>query len=154
MRKKNENSRLQNDKSHQHGQSLVELALSITFLLILLAGVADFGRAFFTWIELREAAEEGAIFGALFPADANGIESRTRNSSTQPVDLTDTGNVTVTINLSGTSCSGTYAVAGNSLQVIVAYNFPLTMPFLGTIIGTQTIPIVGDYTTTIMRPEC
>ncbi len=41
------------------GQSLVELALSFTFLLLLLAGAADLGRLIFSYISIHDAAQEG-----------------------------------------------------------------------------------------------
>ncbi len=37
-------------KQKEYGQSMVELALTITFLMVLLAGTIDLGRAFFTWL--------------------------------------------------------------------------------------------------------
>ena len=58
----------------EDGQSMVELALTLTFLLILLAGTMDLGRAFFTWIEMRDAAQEGAVYGSLCPVSANIID--------------------------------------------------------------------------------
>ena len=64
--------KIQKDKK-ESGQSLVELALSMTLLLILLAGVVDLGRAFFTYIALRDAAQEGASYAAVY-ADANDMD--------------------------------------------------------------------------------
>ena len=62
------------NQNHQNerGQSMVELALTITFLMILLAGTIDLGRAFFTWQALRDAAQEGASYGSFKPADVGG----------------------------------------------------------------------------------
>jgi Flp pilus assembly protein TadG len=45
------------------GQSLVELAISLVILLFLLAGIVEFGLAFFQFVQLRDAAQEGALFG-------------------------------------------------------------------------------------------
>ena len=44
----------------ERGQSLVELAISILFLLLLLAGAAEFGVLFFQFVQLRDAAQKGA----------------------------------------------------------------------------------------------
>ena len=44
----------------ERGQSLVELALVLPLLILLLAGVADLGRAFFSYIQITNAAREGA----------------------------------------------------------------------------------------------
>src|SRR3970040_1696624 len=45
---------------HARGQSLVEFALTLPMLLILLLGVADFGRLFSHGIILEAAARNGA----------------------------------------------------------------------------------------------
>ncbi len=127
---------------------MVEFALSIVFFLILLAGVIDLGRLMFVFIELNDAAEEGTIYGALNPVDTSGIENRVRSYADRPVDLSDTSAVQVTINTIGASC------AGNSVQVTVSYDFALATPFLGTIIGSQTIPIDVNAQATILRPQC
>jgi Flp pilus assembly protein TadG len=134
----------------EKGQSLVELAISFTILLVLLAGTIDFGRAFFTWVALRDAAQEGASYGSFNPTNSAGIESRVRNTSNTPVDLSS-GDIAVTITVIGSPCLS----GGNSIQVDVNYpNFPITMPFLGAILGSQTIPINATVIDTILAPTC
>jgi Flp pilus assembly protein TadG len=49
----------------ERGQSLVEAAVLLPILLLLVAAVVDFGRAFDTYIVLTNAAREGARFGSL-----------------------------------------------------------------------------------------
>lgn len=132
----------------ERGQSLTELAVSFTLLVIILAVTVDLGRVFFSFIAIREAAEEGALYGSLNPADNGGIIARTRSSSTAPVDLNNTSNVAVAINVFGSPC------AGNTLRVRVTYTYTLTMPMVSTFIGSQTFPLVANATTTILRPEC
>ena len=133
----------------EKAQGLVEFAVSIVIVLILLAGVLDLGRALFTFITLRDAAQEGAIYGSINPTDYTNIESRVRNSTNTPVDLTDTTNIQVSSTVIGSAC------AGNGIQITVTYpNFSLTTPFLGSILGSQTIPIRATVTDTILRPPC
>ena len=45
----------------ERGQSLTEFAISLVFLLTLLAGIVDLGRMFFAYIIIRDAAQEGAV---------------------------------------------------------------------------------------------
>lgn len=136
-------------KPSYQGQSFVEVGLFLTILMILLAGLLDLGRAFFTYIALRDAAQEGALYGATNPTATSSIEDRVRNTSNTPVDLTNTSDIQVTVTVHGTACLGT------AIQVDVDYqNFPLAMPFLGTILGRQTIPIHATVTDTILRPTC
>lgn len=71
----------------ERGQSLTELTLTLIAILILLAGLIDMTRAFFVYMALRDAAQEGALFGSLDPTNTIGIENRVRTSSDNPVDL-------------------------------------------------------------------
>ena len=57
----------------ERGQSLVELGVSLVILLYLLSGAAEFGVLFFQFVQLRDAAQEGALYGSMNPyIDANG----------------------------------------------------------------------------------
>lgn len=60
------------------GQSLVEIALVLPVVLLLMLGTIDLGRCFFDYIEIRNAAFEGARYGARNPSDTAGIESLVR----------------------------------------------------------------------------
>ncbi|KAF0108803.1 MAG: TadE family protein [Anaerolineaceae bacterium] len=152
-------------KPAQSGQSLVEFALALTLMLTLVAGAVDLGSAFFAYIALRDAAQEGALYGSIAAVveDPNGtmgvydageplntaaIINRVRQSSDQPVDLTDVTNVTVAVSATNPPC------AGGGITVTVAYNYQITMPFIGAIIGSQTIPVRASVTNTILKPAC
>ena len=52
----------------ERGQSLVETAIVFPILLLLLAAVVDFGRAFDAYIVLTNAAREGARWGSVKPS--------------------------------------------------------------------------------------
>ncbi len=139
------------------GQSLVELAISLLVLLLLLSGVVDLGRAFFAFMALRDAAQEGALFGSLYPcADEAcsalnyvGVENRVRASSHSPIDLTNT-DITVTSSLIGTALC-----QGSGIRVQVRWeNFPLVMPFWQPLLGISSIPLRAQIEDTILRPPC
>jgi hypothetical protein len=133
----------------EHGQALVEFAAVLVILMILAAGVIDLGRAFFVYMSLRDAAQEGATYAAINPGDTTGIVNRVRTTSTQPVDLSDTSHVNVKINPTGALC------AGNGVEVVVEYpSFELTTPLLGTILGSQSIALRAKVTDTILTPAC
>ena len=147
-------------KQRERGQSMVELALTITILMVLLAGTIDLGRAFFTWLALRDAAQEGATYGSAVPAATIAmIDARVRQTFSDVV--TDLGaDIIVEVIFTGDRCLG-YQPADpslnkpNTITVNVDYqNFPLTMPFLGTILGGQTIPIHAAINDTIISPKC
>lgn len=135
-------------KRGESGQSLTEVAVSFTLLIMILAVAVEGGRVFTSFIAVRDAAEEGALHGAYNPSDAAGIEARVRTTSSNPINLSDTGLVSVSSNVIGSAC------AGNAVQVTVTYTFSLTMPFLGTVLGTQSFPLTAISTSTIVTPPC
>ena len=132
----------------ERGQSLVELAISMTVIMMLLVGAVDFSIAYFTFAALEDAAQEGALYGSINPNDTSGIITRVRTASTDPVDLADQAAVDVQVSVSGTPCEG------NAIEVNVLYDYPISMPFLGTILGAQSIPLKATVTDTILQPVC
>jgi len=146
----------------EHGQSLVELAVSLPVIIMLLLGTVDFGMAIFSYAILRDAAQEGALYGSFNPDNEAEIENRARNISPQgedlifssPVELTDKELVQVEVQSIGDSCQGTTNGAANSLRVRVRYKYPVLMPFIGTIIGSKTIQLTGSATNIILQPPC
>jgi len=141
-------------RSLQRGQSLVELAISLTVILMLLAGAVDFGMAFFSYSALRDAAQEGALYGSINPTNFDGITQRIRQSSNKPVNLADESKVFVSISVIGRACQGTTNGSTNAIQVMVSYDYPIIMPFLGVILGRQTIPLHAIVTDTVLSPIC
>lgn len=148
--------------SQERGQSLVELAISLPVILLLLLGTVDFGMALFSYAIIRDAAQEGALYGSFNPDNKIEIENRARNISPQgedeifssPVELTDRETVTVEVTAIGNSCQGTTNDEANSVRVRVRYQYPILMPFIGSLIGTDTIPLTGSATNAILQPPC
>ena len=137
----------QRSSKKEWGQSLTEFAISLTILLILLAGVVDLGRAFFTFMALRDAVQEGAIFGSTHPTATEEIKNHVTNSSNMVQNLIT--NADVTVQVVGSPC------AGNGINVTVTYSgFQITMPFIGTLLGSQNFPISANVTDTILMPAC
>ena len=132
----------------ERGQSLVELAMSLTVIMLLLAGAVDFSIAYFSFAAMQDAAQEGALYGSINPTDEDGIINRVRSASTNPVDLSDEDLVDVTVTLSGDACEG------NEIRINVIYDYPISMPFIGSIIGAQQIPLNASVTDTILQPLC
>lgn len=132
----------------EKGQSFTELAISLVFILVLLAGVVDLGRLFFVFIALREAAQEGASYASFCPADIPGIQARVRVSSTAPVDLLDSTNISIIIS---PDCSllanAAQCQPGDGISITVGSpNFSLSMPFL----GGANIPLNAKVTDSIL----
>jgi len=140
------------------GQSLLEFAVGAVILLLLLAGIVDLGRAFFVYIALRDAAQEGAVYGSVCPQDVNAIIEHVKSSSNSPVDFANDPNIEIKctfVNASGESHSCNESIPDpGRIKVQVTYqNFPLIMPFMSTIAGSQTISITAEIQDTILRNE-
>lgn len=150
--------RRQNESS-ESGQSLIEFAVGLVVVLILLAGIVDIGRAFFTYLSLRDAAQEGAAYASICPDDVTKIENRIENTSSQPVDFS-AANIEIACKIveNGVElgdCGGGSVAPGKGVRVRITYkDFPITMPFLGTILGTQAFDLSADATDTILRSTC
>lgn len=140
------------------GQSFVELSVLIAILIILVAGVADFGRAYYTFLQMRDAAQEGASYGSYSPSAFSDIEDRVRDTMKYPIDLSDPSAAQIVTSLTNppNACSGFDPSTNepNEIEVSVLYQFQITMPFLGSIIGSQDIPLVATVTNTILQPQC
>jgi hypothetical protein len=132
----------------ERGQSLVELAISLSVILLLLSGAVDFSIAYFSFSAMQDAAQEGALYGSINPGDEDGIKDRVRNASSNPVDLSDQDLVEVVVTLPGDACEG------NEVRVNVIYDYPISMPFIGAIIGAQQITLNASVTDTILKPIC
>lgn len=141
------NNRTSQGKRSERGQSLVELAMSLTVIMLLLAGAVDFSIAYFSFAALQDAAQEGAMYGSINPGDDAGIKSRVRGASTNPVDLSDDSSVIIDVTVSGDGCEG------GEVTVNVSYDYPISMPFIGAIIGTQKIKLNASVTDTILQSE-
>ena len=150
----------------ERGQSLVELGVSLLILLYLLSGAAEFGVLFFQFVQLRDAAQEGALYGSMNPyVDANGngafnagelvnqagIESRVRAASSSPINLADTSKV----NVAATSSDGSGLFCeGHGLQVTVSFTHHIFMPFMPQLLGRTDIPLSATVVDTILSPIC
>jgi hypothetical protein len=141
-------------KISQKAQSLVEFAVILTLLLVLLAGVVDLGRMFFAYIGMRDAAQEGIVYGSVNPTHCNQIEGRVRDNLTNPESTT------VDTIIDGEICAeaskdSARACLGNEIEVkVIEHEFPITMPFLGTVLGKQSIRLEASVSGTILRPAC
>ena len=150
-------------KKNSKGQSLVELALTVTIVITLLAGAFDLGSAFFDYIALRDAAQEGAVYGSIYrslpsdPLSVTPIITRVQQSSTTPVNFatfvedcspTSPNGICVTFSGSSNHCTSDQVI------VTVRYDYDLSMPFIGAILGSDTIPIHASVANTILSPTC
>ncbi len=133
-------------RAHESGQSLVEMTLGMIVLLILLLGVMDIGRLYFTIIALQNASAEGALYASAFPncldehspapcSETDNVEYRVENQSLLGMVDWNAAEIKVfTEDPSGPK-------RGKSITVEVKYNFRIFTPFITTIVGSDEIPV-------------
>ncbi len=102
----------------------------LPFLLLILIGIVDLGRIYFSYITVVNAAREGARYGAAYPTDCTGITTHAKNE----VD----NNIVQQAQLTVTTPLGCPVIQGNPIQVTVQYNFQLITTYL---FGGGTIPL-------------
>jgi len=110
----------------------------------LLSGAVEFGLAFFQFVQLRDAVQEGALYGAINPGANTDIIAHVRGASNSPINLTT---LTPVITYSGAQCEG------NGITVTLTYNHQVFMPFMSAFLG-PTIPLTATVTNTILTPIC
>ena len=110
------------------GQSLVEFTMILPIFLVLMFGLVDFGRGFYTWLLVTNAAREGAGVAAV-QADKSTIDARIYDSfcSTYPSDCSlDPAKLAITKdNVQGSR--------GSAVSIDLAYDFEFVTP-LGSIL--------------------
>jgi hypothetical protein len=157
-------------KKSERGQSFVELAISIVFLLTLLAATIDLGWAFYTLIALRDAAQEAAVYGSMCPYDKNFIVERLQKSASAPIDMADLpyntadpadpdNHITVCIVDPAVdpqpACTPASVdeplILGNSVRVEAYIDHEIRTPFVANFIGTTSYPLRVHVSDAILR---
>jgi Flp pilus assembly protein TadG len=133
-------TQMSNRKSR--GQSLVEVALVLPILVMLLLGLLDFGRAYYTIVALRDAADEGASYGATNPNDEYGIKLRAAEASRALVNIQE-GDVSV---------SAPNKATGEPITVTVTVQLVLYTPFANTLVSDSELTLRGHSVRSIINP--
>jgi Flp pilus assembly protein TadG len=134
------------------GQSFIELALALPILLLLLLGLADFGRAFYYTSIISNAAKVGAAYlsqnpaNALLPAtNVGSVKSKVCNE-TGLFAYNDPTNCSLTVRPPGAVDFTGYA-SGQDATVSVTYDFTLVSSYLvGRFIATNPLPLRAEAT--------
>jgi Flp pilus assembly protein TadG len=146
----------------EKGQSLVELAISFLLLLLILGGIFDLGSMFYTYLALRDTAQEGVIYGSYNPIDETGITNRIHASALWPIAAAQISDINIHCCSAATTgactsgtCTTTSATScqGQKITVQVIYNYKLIMPVIGSLTGWQAIPLNASVTNTILESD-
>jgi Flp pilus assembly protein TadG len=123
----------------QKGQSLVETALIIPIILMLLFGIADFGRVFHVYLTLDHAGREAAR-----EASVGSEDSEIKLKIIDATSGLDKNKVGISI----TPLGKVNRVSGSEVTIKLTYPVDFLTPFIGQVIGTFNLE-----DTTVMRVE-
>lgn len=112
----------------ERGVAFVEFAITLPLLLTLALGAVDIGRGLISYVELEQAAQEGALYGSFAPSDHALVAARARNSSTGLVDLADAAEVDVKV-----LCAPD--VPAGKIGVRLSYTLHVLTPLVGPVLG-------------------
>jgi len=133
----------------EKGQSLVEMALTATFMMFLLLATIDFGYAFLYWITIRDAAQEGAMYGSLHPGTAceADLRNRVRGAASSPIiRISDLPDGQIEITRTGTT-------PGNAIKVKVTHYYHILTPMISKFTNSPDITISTSVTNTILQVD-
>jgi TadE-like protein len=126
----------------QQAQAVVELAIAMTVLLWFAVGTLDFGRVFYTYIGLTNAAREGARgMTRLAPADADPTThvctSAAVSSARAVVRAAEQGFFPAAVpdSVIGVDCS----IVDRRTVTIINYPFQPLTPFIARVLGDGSL---------------
>ncbi len=117
--------RIRRWRETETGQTLVEFSLILPIFLLLLFALVDFGRGFYTWLLVTNAAREGARAAAV-QLDSPGIDGKVYGSVCKNWPSV-TGCSLDTTKMSVTK-TGVNGARGSQTSVTVSFNFQYVTP--------------------------
>jgi Flp pilus assembly protein TadG len=134
-------SKLQRLRRREGGQALVELSLTAGFLCLMLLAVWQVGTIFSNYVDMSEAARDGARAAAISgaPTSSNDAASLTAAQAQGNFAATNSASVpgmTVTI-----SAIGTWTAGGKVRATVSA---PYTLSLFGVAVTSGTMSVSDD----------
>jgi Flp pilus assembly protein TadG len=152
-------------RPRSRGQAAVEFAIIIPVLVLLLLAAVDFGRLFFTFVQLQNSAREGAAYAAANPIDSapgGGIWTRAmleKNSQGQGGEGAVAMAVSCARGAVGSPAPSPSPIAcadapggsgpGNTVTVTVTERFSFITPFVNDLTGND-LTLRGSATAAVL----
>jgi Flp pilus assembly protein TadG len=127
----------------RRGQQLVEFAFVAPILFLMIFGIIDFGRLFFTQMTLQNALRQAgrfAVTGNKLPDPSNPANMLSRvDSIIATARSAATGleisNIQISSAQGGTTGAGRAGGPGDMITISLAYDLPLITPLIGKFFG-------------------
>jgi Flp pilus assembly protein TadG len=130
-----------NSQRRRSGQALVEFALIITLVIPLLLGIVDFGRAYYTQVQIKNAVGDAGYYAIQNPGDTAGVQTAIKRQL---------GNLNPALQNSDITITPSCASGVGKTQIKVSYQY--------TLLFTWIIPsmhvMLGDETTVPQIDTC
>lgn len=126
--------------TRDRGSAAVEFALILPILLLVLFGIVDFGRLYFTQITLTDAAREGARVLALEGASGSGFTTAQADADARTRVQDAVTGIDSTVTVSTGAC-----IVGQPVTVTASTNFTFLTPLpdLAGLLGFSTVSGTG-----------
>jgi hypothetical protein len=132
----------------EHGQSLVEFAITLPLLCLLLLGVVDLGVGFKTYIGLTNAAREGARWITINPDDPQYAVTLI-GKEVSDIGLFNNEIGAGSYEVSFTPNKAEYA-AGENVEITIHYDYEM---LFGSLTNLPTIPFEASATMVVLYDE-
>jgi Flp pilus assembly protein TadG len=119
----------------ERGQSLIEFAFGALVLIVLLAGIVDLGRGFYSYVVIANAAREGARYCSVHPDDLAGVEAAAQAKIVLAQGATLEDPPCACADGSGGAISCTDEENARTATVAVDYDFQAATPLISRITG-------------------
>jgi TadE-like protein len=118
----------QGRRASERGVAFIEFGIVLPLLLTLSLGAVDLGRGLISYVELEQAAQEGALYGSFAPSDHAIVTARVRDSSSGLVPLDDPTEVDVDV-----LCPPD--VPAGKIGLRLSYTIDMLTPLVGPMLG-------------------
>jgi Flp pilus assembly protein TadG len=128
----------------ESGASILETAFIVPFMFLLISGAVDFGRAYYTAIEVSSASHVGALYGVQNPTDTSGMQTAANNDAPDISGMTSTA-------IYGCECAdGTSSVASCTYAPSCSDNYVVYVSVTSTKTFTPLIKYPGIPSTIVL----
>jgi Flp pilus assembly protein TadG len=150
-------------KANDSGQTLVEMAISLSLLLLLVMGTTDFGYLFSTKVTLQNAVRQGgryAITGQCITGSGGSCSLTRYNSIMQTVQDAALGRlnssqISITCQDYGGGCPNGAGGPGDLVTITVTYPYHFMTGLIGAFFPGQsyTITVSSSFKNEIFAPS-
>ena len=123
--------------SNERGAALLEVALTLPLLLLVAAGIFEFGRAYQTQQVLTNAAREGARVAVLPNQPTGAAQARVTNYLTAG-QLPNAGSATITVTATQIAIGGT-TTSGSRVTVNYPFSFMVLQPVARLVVSNSSL---------------